>query len=117
VFPQSFNRSFELWRYFVGHAQLLLRSTKSEEHGTRIDVGFKNVRYVQLPTSMGSLSIEIGADSDLPDDVQQALDTAGMTIFLVTTDIGHGFVVAGYGGWREDDGEYYEPSGVLPDIA
>jgi len=116
MFPKAFDRTFELWRYSVGHAQLLLRSTKSDEWATRVDVGFKNVEYIQLPTLMNRLAIEVGTEADLPPQARQALDMVGKTVFILSTDGVRGFVVAGYGGWIEDEGDYSDPSKALPDI-
>lgn len=48
-------RVFQLWSYTVGMGRLLLRSTKSEGFGTRIDVVFQNVQALQLPAVLGGL--------------------------------------------------------------
>jgi hypothetical protein len=82
-----------MWLYEVGHKQLVLRSVKSKSEPTRVDILFKNVRSIRLPTTMDGLSI---------------------------SRAGHGFVVGGVA-WNglieagacfvgEDDGEYFEPS-------
>ena len=36
-------RMFQIWSFVVSHTELLLRSTKSPDHRTRIDVFFKGV--------------------------------------------------------------------------
>ena len=46
----SFERPFQVWFYTVGHSQLLLRSNRSGERGTRVDILFKGVKAIQLPT-------------------------------------------------------------------
>jgi hypothetical protein len=45
------DRKFQVWKYTVGHSQLLLRSTKSPDCSTRIDVLFKGVSEFHLPAS------------------------------------------------------------------
>jgi hypothetical protein len=51
-------RRFQLWSYTVSHGQLLLRSTKDDDHPTRVDVLFKNVQTINLPASMDGLHIQ-----------------------------------------------------------
>lgn len=77
----------------VSHAQLLLRSVKDQDNESRIDVLFKAVESIDLPTTFTGL------------DLRQE---------------GEGFLASGLGwsGWvraaacyvAEDAGEYYEPS-------
>ena len=52
----SFPRRFQIWLYSVSHGQLLLRSNRSGEFSTRIDVLFKNVAAIELPTAFDGLS-------------------------------------------------------------
>src|SRR4051794_7357175 len=52
------DRHFQIWRYEVGHAQLLLRSVKDDHHASRIDVLFKTVKAIDLPTRFDGLQIE-----------------------------------------------------------
>jgi hypothetical protein len=116
AFPRTFERPFELWRYSAGPGQLLLRSTKTEACATRIDIGFEDVAYVQLLTSLDRLTIRIGYASELPPGVRQTVDLGGKTVFVLEAAAARGFVVAGYGGYREDDGEFHEPSTLLPHL-
>ncbi len=50
-------RRFELWSARVGHRQLLLRSIKNGDDGTRIDVLFKPVSALKLRTSLNGLTV------------------------------------------------------------
>jgi hypothetical protein len=38
----DFQRKFQIWLYSVSHGQLLLRSNRSDEFRTRVDVLFKD---------------------------------------------------------------------------
>ncbi len=38
------DRRFQLWAYTVSHGSLLLRSTKTDDEPTRVDVLFRNVK-------------------------------------------------------------------------
>lgn len=86
---------FQMWRYTVSHGQLLLRSTKEDgEQTTRIDILFKGVRRIDMPTLTNGLRIK----------------PARKRAFSVSGDGWKGSVSA-LGGWvREDEGDYAEPS-------
>jgi len=114
MFPKVLNRIFQVWSYTVGHGQLLLRSTKTEECSTRIDVGFKNVVYVQLPMLININEIYLGSLVDLPEDVRRLIDLKDKSVYVIDIDGAKGVVAAGYGAWHEDEGEYNQPSTVLP---
>jgi hypothetical protein len=116
MFPKSFNRVFEVWKYQVGHGQLLLRSTKNDECPTRIDLGFKDVVYVQLPTLVNVASVRVGGATELPSAVGAELDLQGRKVFVLESDCVGGIIVAGFAAWSEDVGEYHEPSPVLPTL-
>ena len=52
-----YNRHFQIWEYKVGHQQLLIRSPKSQDHATNLDLIFVGVDYLALPDSMNGISI------------------------------------------------------------
>ena len=95
-------RTFQMWRYNVSHAQLLLRSTKDDRVATRIDVLFKGVRMVKLPTTMTALEV-MGSHPAGGEDRRYTVRFAG----------GEGYVVAAVAAVVEDDGEYHEPSAFV----
>ena len=108
-FPE---RMFQVWGYTVSHRQLLLRSTKSETLSTRVDVLFKNVKAMCLPTLMDGLVIEL---ADGPETERITLETGFVandetTFFSLATAHGGSYVVAGAVFADEDSGEYFEPS-------
>jgi hypothetical protein len=87
------DRQFQVWRYEVGHAQLLLRSVKDDDHASRIDVLFKGVKVIDMPTKVDGLRVERDGD-------QYALSGVGWS----------GRVIAEACWQAEDAGEYYHPS-------
>jgi hypothetical protein len=87
------DRHFQIWRYEVGHAQLLLRSVKGDHHASRIDVLFKDVKAIDLPTRFAGLQIERDGD-------QYAVSGAGWS----------GHVIAAACFQAKDTDEYYSPS-------
>ena len=51
------DRRFQIWEYKVSHQQLLIRSPKSKEHATNLDLIFVGVDYLALPKSMDGISV------------------------------------------------------------
>lgn len=61
------DRVFKVWEYRVSHAQLLLRSPKSEAHPRNLDVIFVGVEYLDLPTRLEGIEILPGDADDVRD--------------------------------------------------
>lgn len=105
-------RRFALWLYAVGHRTLLLRSVKSAESRTRVDVVFKPVSHLNLPASLDGLVVR------MLDDVERGTvaGTARLSlepsdrIYAVSGQGFEGWVVSETMGWHEDEGEYNDPS-------
>ncbi len=112
---QSFPaRRFQVWKYGVSHAQLLLRSTKEQGQRTRVDVAFKNVQALKLATSIENLVVRLAS----PEDAARIRAEAGIldadsNVFLLEGDGGIGWVIAGIAFGHEDEGDYSEPSPLL----
>lgn len=106
-------RRFELWRYLVSHGQLLLRSNKGDGHARRIDILFKNVKRMDLPTLMDDVEITIATEDQVPAaarDLGSHRAAGGGIVYRVAGRGFAGYVVAGFVGVVEDDGEFNEPS-------
>jgi hypothetical protein len=106
-------RFFQMWSYSVGHSEMLLRSTKSADYPTRIDVFFKGVEEFQLPTTFHELSIAEVSDAEVPTlhDFRRSPQTGyDYKIFVIKGVDFVGYVVALLALCHEDNGEYYEPS-------
>ena len=107
-----FARMFQLWEFTVGHKQLLLRSTKDDRFRTRVDVYFKNVAVVNLPTICHGLTIS-EADGAQQQDLLSQVSQTGLSagkVFLIRGDRFTGYVIAGFMDWHEDELEYDDPS-------
>jgi hypothetical protein len=87
------DRHFQVWRFTVSHSQLLLRSVKGRGHSTRIDVLFKGVDTIELPTSFDGLRIERNGER-----------------YTVSGPGWSGHVTATACFRAEDDGKYFDPS-------
>jgi hypothetical protein len=99
-------RAFRVWRYSVSHSQLLLRSNRNDqiplsnnrfgEHSTRIEVLFKGVKSMEVPTSMKGLDIRKEGDIFR----LRGVDWSGHIEALVMFSI-------------EDEGHFYDPSSLF----
>ena len=115
MMPIELSRMVQLWSYTVGHGQLLLRATKDRDHPTRVDVLFKGVAAMQLPSVMTSLVVR---DAE-PDERARILSSTSVEMpnerhcFVLEGPDFQGWVIAGVAVTVEDEGEYYEPSPLL----
>lgn len=106
-------RKFLIWTYTVSLRRLVLRSVKTSEYPTRIDVYFQDVKEFMLPTTLQGLRIVEGNEAGRHiartgvsfDDIYNTYQVAGHGYV--------GFVVASLCTSSEDAGEHYEPSEVL----
>jgi hypothetical protein len=109
----SFDRLFQIWTYVVSHSQLLLRSVKTQEAKSRIDILFKNVGLVCLTASLDNIAVEQVSPSVVGLTGTEPF-LKGRTVFQVKSSNYTGYVVAGAVACHEDQGEYHEPSSLLP---
>lgn len=101
-------RRFEIWDYTVSHSQLLLRSAKTNSEQTRIEVLFKGVKLMNLPTYLDGISVEKGSGDFPPQLTGIARDGDGL--YRVLTRAFEGYVVAGAMFVHADDLDFNEPS-------
>ena len=102
---------FQWWSYTVSHGQLLLRSTRSATRDTQVDVLFKDVGLVCMPTSIEDIEVFTGDDSDLPKGIHLA---DGRKIFVVRGRELSGVVSAGVVLHLEGPGSHNDPSPLIP---
>lgn len=98
----------------MSHDQLLIRSVKGDGCETRIDVLFKNVDFIYLPTLFSGLQIQKTGIDELR-KVAGLHVTASQNVFRLTTKGEVGYVVAGAVFVHEDQGEYSDPSALIND--
>jgi hypothetical protein len=109
----------QMWSHTVGHSQLLLRATKDRDHPTRVDILFKNVAAMSVPTLMRELRVRQAS----PIEREEILSTADVDhpedrrCFVLEGPGFAGWVVAGVMVAVENDGEYHEPSSLLEELA
>ena len=107
------DRQFQLWKYTVGHKQLLLRSVKSSAYPTRIDVLFKGVSQFHLPTVLNGLFITEAAEIEIPGIFtlqESAALKKEIKVFPVKGRDFVGYVSALAVFTHEDEAAYHSPS-------
>jgi hypothetical protein len=57
------DRTFKLWDYRVSHEQMLLRSPRTPQIETNIDVVFWGVEWIELPTVLAGVGL-MAPDAD-----------------------------------------------------
>jgi hypothetical protein len=107
-------RMFEIWEYTTSHAQRLLRSTKSDISPTRIDVLFKNVKVMNLVTGLDGLAIRQATEDERLRFANEAALHSDQPFWVVESTSFRGYVGASLMLTHEDDGEYNDPSALLP---
>jgi hypothetical protein len=110
-------RFFQLWSYSISHSELLFRSTKSTEFPTRIDVFFKGVKELHLPTTSKGLLITEASDADIRRlcTLRQIPSVEkDVKVFMVQGRDFIGYIAALIALCHEDEGEYHDPSFFTP---
>jgi hypothetical protein len=113
--PLVFPRRFQLWAYSVSHSQLLLRSNRSQEEPTRIDVGFRGVVALKLAWILGDLTLSI-ADAATQARIEAenpGLDFFEKKLFVCQAGDFAGWVLASTVAVAEDYDSYESPSHVF----
>jgi hypothetical protein len=103
-----------MWAFSVSHSRLLLRCVKVGPNDTRVDVLFKAVDYVGIPTVLDGLSIQF-ATWDEVGGLLTGSRSSDAKPWRVVTAGSAGVVVAGAVFVNEDAGEYYDPSPLWDD--
>ncbi len=108
-------RSFVIFSYAASHGLLLLRSRKTKQAPTRIDILFQDVRAMELRSWFEGVTIEeIDAAflEDFHSNPAQMIES-GNKVYSIKGHEWLGFIVGGIVSFREDDGEFFAPSGLL----
>jgi len=110
-------RKFDVHMFWVSHGLLLLRSGMSGSAATRIDILFRDVVWMMLPVWMNGIEIQEcpieEIDTRLPERIsREAILRRG---FRITTEGTSCYVIAGNVETREDRGNYFQASLLLPD--
>lgn len=89
------SRTFQTWEFSVSHGQLLIRSPKSSDCPTNIDLIFAGVKYMDLPRILRGVEVDEpnAADASI---IRERLDKQGTSdrIFVIKSNNRRYYVVA-----------------------
>lgn len=87
-------RAFQIWEYRVSHAQLLIRSPKSDSNETNVDIAFAGVEYLKIPTILKNFSIVVPNKNEV--ELLNNFRTASYSpkMFVFETKTNRHFIVA-----------------------
>ena len=94
-----------MWLYTVSHRTLLLRSVKTGEAPTRVDLLFKGVKHISLASELEGADVHIVESA--PSSMQLATDEI---VYKIESSRGAGWVIATFFDWYEDSGEHDDDS-------
>jgi hypothetical protein len=117
--PIEYDRSFSLHLYWVSHGLLLLRSGKANRHPSRVDVLFRDVRWMALPVWFEGIRIERGEPSDIPLDLTPKIKEEAhlMTVFrVISQGVTHCLLAGESVSVAEDRRPYGADSSLLSDF-
>jgi len=114
--PLEYARSFSLHLYTIGHGLLLLRSGKTTELVTRVDIAFYDVRWMVLPNRLNGLRIEKGQISDIPLPLTEMIKKEAhfMSVYRLSSEGVMHYLLADAVRVMEDEKDYMDNSPLLP---
>jgi hypothetical protein len=104
-----------MWLYLASHGQLLLRSVKDAQHPTQVDVLFKNVAAMSIPTLFSGLRVSEVSSTEAR-GLHLALgawELSDRRVFKLAGDGWEGAVIASIVLSREDDADYFSESALM----
>jgi hypothetical protein len=111
-------RIFQLFSYGVTHGQLLFRSCKTDTDPTRVDILFQEVRATELRSWFEGIEIVEEDNSTFlagrPSRPVPMFDKE-IRFYRLKGTGWEGFVVGGIVSCLEDDGDFFDPSGLIED--
>lgn len=106
------DRKFTVVGYGVSHGPLLLRSGRTDEHRTRIDVLILDVRAMEIRSWFEGLEIEL-VDPDYLRDFRSRpteMMQVGLNAYAISGNGWQGFIVGGNLCVHEDEADFTAPS-------
>jgi hypothetical protein len=117
--PARFSGQFGLVLYYQHHGLLLLRSGDRDDGGPRrIDLLFRGVVWMSIPTWFGDFTVE----QCLLDEVLEYIPPShrgkaeSRKVYRVDIDRTPHYIIAGSVLASSDDASYFDPSALLPEL-
>lgn len=89
--PWASRRTFRIWRYGVGHSQLLIRSPGNDSERT-LDLIFEGVEFLRLRRSYDGLTLSFAGEDSSEEFVDAGLPSIRLLRLLVSSSSGTGLV-------------------------
>jgi hypothetical protein len=109
------DRVFSVFGFAMSHGVLLLRSGKSNETPTRVDIMFKDVRAMEIRTWFKGLKVDevdatyLAGQHSNPEEMLEP----GPKVYALTSSGWRGFIMGGIVRFNEDDGDLFDPSAIV----
>jgi hypothetical protein len=111
------DRHFELWNWSVSHSDLILRSNRTSDLSTRVEILFKNVRAAGIASSFRNLRVHaivegpevLAAESVLGRSLH-LLPHTDEVLFRLIGGPGRAWILASVVAGREDGNSYDAPT-------
>jgi hypothetical protein len=106
------DRKFSVLSYSVSHGPLLLRSGRTDEHHTRIDVLILDVRAMEIRSWFEGFEIAL-VDQDYLRDFRSRpaeMMEPGLNVYAISGKEWQGFIVGGKLFVHEDEADFMAPS-------
>ena len=117
--PARFNGLFGLALFHQHHGVLLLRSGDRDDGGPkRIDVLFRGVVWMSIPSWFSDFSIERCLLDEIVNFIPPSLRAKAESrkVYRIDIDRTPHYVIAGSLQSSSDDGSYFDPSPLLPEL-
>jgi hypothetical protein len=111
------DRKFSIYGYGISHGPLLLRSGKTNEHHTRIDVLILDVRAMEIRSWFEGFEITEVDEDYLRDFRSNPIEMMqfGIKVYALSGKGWQGFIVGGNLCVHEDEADFTAPSALLPE--
>jgi hypothetical protein len=108
-------RSFSVFSYDISHGLLLLRSGKTNDYNTRIDILFKDVVAIESRMKINKILIKIEDPSFISNAMSKSslIIEPGHKVYSLTSDDWVGFIVGGMITVHEDNEDFFKKSFLL----
>jgi hypothetical protein len=92
------DREFKFWDYNVSHKQMLVRSPRTPDLSSNIDVVFWGVEFVEIATALIGVEIELATHAQLAAIAARCKDIANRgNVYVVSSENKqYGVVAAGF---------------------
>lgn len=110
--PFKSDRKFSVFSYSVSHGPLLLRSGRTDEHHTRIDVLILDVRAMEIRSWFEGIEIALADQKYLQDFRSRPAEMMqpGLNVYAIAGKGWQGFIVGGNLWVHEDEADFMAPS-------